>query len=79
MPIPENDPFENVFLIEESPTYQLRQRAAKARQVAEVREAMDQYYAENPDLEREKRKARIAAIGLKVVKDEVSLQENNPQ
>ena len=67
MPIPENDPFANVHLIEESPTYQMRQKANKARQADEVREAMAQYYSENPDLEREKRRARIAALGLRAI------------
>jgi hypothetical protein len=58
---------DNVRLIEEAPSYLRRQKAEKARQVAEVQDAMEQYYAENPDHEREQRKARIAALGLRAI------------
>lgn len=79
MPLPENDPVANVYLIQEAPTYQLRQRADKDRRMAEVQEVMDQYYRENPGLESQKRQARIEALGWKVLSGEVSLQENNPR
>jgi hypothetical protein len=58
---------ENVRLIQEAPSYLIRQKAEKARQTAEIQDVMAQYYTEHPDREREQRKARIAALGLRAI------------
>lgn len=59
-----------VTYITAAPSYRRRIAQEKLRQQQEVQEAMQQYYAENPNLEVTKKLATAAALGLRVIEGE---------